>query len=85
MRWLQQASKTMKVGFKRLSLAIFPSLFALRSVTTVGGTENFYPEVAVSKSGLAGFTSGGGFCECLHHEFRGYESSPFFVKMSKFT
>jgi hypothetical protein len=33
------------------------------SVTSVGATENFFPEVAVSEGGPGGFNSGGGFCE----------------------
>ncbi|KAI9613385.1 hypothetical protein H4Q26_009987 [Puccinia striiformis f. sp. tritici PST-130] len=44
---------------KRVFLPDFPA--SCPYVTAVGGTENFYPEVAVSKSGLAGFASGGGF------------------------
>ncbi|PLW19550.1 hypothetical protein PCANC_01563 [Puccinia coronata f. sp. avenae] len=44
---------------KRMFLPDFPA--SCPYVTTVGGTENFYPEVAVSKFGFAGFTSGGGF------------------------
>ncbi|WAR52618.1 hypothetical protein PtB15_2B42 [Puccinia triticina] len=44
---------------KKAFLPDFPA--SCPYVTTVGGTENFYPEVAASKFGLAGFASGGGF------------------------